>query len=93
MTQTVERENVSVRELRANLASYLKRAQAGARIAVVSHDRVVAELHPPSASPEPVCTFGAMKGQIWTAPGWDDPDSELIDLVLHGPIFPQDDAA
>ena len=86
-------ETVGVREFRARLSHYLKRVETGSHIAVVSRDRVVAELHPPQMPPDPLCTFGAMKGQIWMAPDWDDPDGELIGIMLNGPIFPDDDAA
>jgi antitoxin (DNA-binding transcriptional repressor) of toxin-antitoxin stability system len=81
---------IGVREFRANLSRYLKQAEQGAHFAVVSHDKVVAELHPPPPASEYPCTFGALKGQIWMAPGWDQPDEELIDIMLNSPIFPDD---
>jgi antitoxin (DNA-binding transcriptional repressor) of toxin-antitoxin stability system len=37
-----------VRELKNNLSRYLRRVEAGERIAVTSHGRVVAELRPPA---------------------------------------------
>jgi prevent-host-death family protein len=37
-----------IRELRDNLSRYLRRLEAGERIAVTAHGRVVAELVPPA---------------------------------------------
>ena len=39
-----------VRELRGNLSRYIRRIEAGERIAVTAHGRIVAELVPPSRS-------------------------------------------
>jgi antitoxin (DNA-binding transcriptional repressor) of toxin-antitoxin stability system len=83
---------VNVREFRANLSRYLKQAEAGAAIAILSHDKIVAELRPPAPPAQFPCTFGALKDKITLTPGWDDPDEELIDIMINGPIFP-DDAA
>jgi len=42
-----------VRELKDNLSRYIRRVEAGERIAVTAHGRVVAELIPPEASRQP----------------------------------------
>jgi prevent-host-death family protein len=39
---------VGIRELKDNLSHYVRRIEAGERIAVTAHGRVVAELVPPS---------------------------------------------
>ncbi len=39
-----------IRELRDNLSRYIRRIEAGERIAVTAHGRVVAELVPPSGA-------------------------------------------
>jgi prevent-host-death family protein len=39
-----------IRELKDNLSRYIRRVEAGERIAVTAHGRVVAELTPPSVS-------------------------------------------
>ena len=39
-----------IRELKDNLSRYIRRIEAGERIAVTAHGRVVAELVPPSSS-------------------------------------------
>ena len=40
----------SIRELKNNLSRYIRRIEAGDRIAITSHGRVVAELVPPAIS-------------------------------------------
>ena len=46
-TRTME---IGIRELKDNLSRYIRRIEAGDRIAVTSHGRVVAELVPPARS-------------------------------------------
>jgi prevent-host-death family protein len=65
-----------IRELKDNLSRYIRRVEAGQRIAVTAHGRVVAELVPPGTATR-------------TSPGsrWD----ELIATgVLHPPVEPGD---
>jgi len=45
--------STGVRELKDNLSRYIRRVEAGERIAVTAHGRVVAELVPPQASRQP----------------------------------------
>ena len=40
-------EPIGIRELKNNLSHYVRQAEAGKRIAVTAHGRVVAELVPP----------------------------------------------
>jgi antitoxin (DNA-binding transcriptional repressor) of toxin-antitoxin stability system len=40
-----------IRELKDNLSHYIRRIEAGERIAVTAHGRVVAELGPPARAP------------------------------------------
>src|SRR5437762_5554228 len=42
-----------VRELKDNLSRYIRRVEAGERIAVTAHGRVVAELVPPETTRQP----------------------------------------
>jgi prevent-host-death family protein len=41
--------STGVRELKDNLSKYIRRVEAGERIAITAHGRVVAELVPPGA--------------------------------------------
>jgi antitoxin (DNA-binding transcriptional repressor) of toxin-antitoxin stability system len=60
-----------IRDLRDNLSRYLRRIEAGERIAVTAHGRVVAELIPPGSD-----------GRQFPGSRWD----ELIAAgVLHPP--------
>lgn len=43
-------KSIGIRELKNNLSQYIRRAEAGERIAVTAHGRVVAELAPPGAN-------------------------------------------
>jgi prevent-host-death family protein len=62
--------DTGIRDLRDNLSRYLRRIEAGERIAVTAHGRVVAELVPPGKS-------GMSGGGTW---------NELIAAgVLHPP--------
>lgn len=65
-----------IRRLKDNLSRYIRRVEAGQRIAVTAHGRVVAELVPPGTATR-------------TSPGsrWD----ELVATgVLHPPLEPGD---
>jgi antitoxin (DNA-binding transcriptional repressor) of toxin-antitoxin stability system len=50
--------DTGIRELRDNLSRYIRRIEAGERIAVTAHGRVVAELVPPG-------TAGGHSGSRW----------------------------
>jgi antitoxin (DNA-binding transcriptional repressor) of toxin-antitoxin stability system len=41
--------STGIRELKDNLSRYIRRIEAGERIAITAHGRVVAELRPPGA--------------------------------------------
>jgi antitoxin (DNA-binding transcriptional repressor) of toxin-antitoxin stability system len=58
----IERKPVQVRELRDNLAAYLKQAEEGTELIVMSRDRAVARLgphHPLVTSANWACSRGA----------------------------------
>ena len=42
--------STGIRKLKDNLSRYIRRTEAGERIAITAHGRVVAELVPPSAA-------------------------------------------
>lgn len=43
------RVEIGVRELRDNLSRYIRRIEAGERVVITAHGRIVAELVPPAA--------------------------------------------
>ena len=60
-----------IRQLKDNLSAYIRRVEAGERVCVTAHGRVVAELVPPATTARPASTSR-----------WDD----LIAAgVLHAP--------
>ena len=66
------RMGTGIRELKNNLSAYIRRVEAGERVSVTAHGRVVAELVPPG--------MGAARP---SSPRWD----ELIAAgVLRAPI-------
>jgi len=72
------RIRVGVRELRDNLSGYLRQAQQGASIVVMSHDQVVAEIVPPSRADRPLRYAGALKGRIKMAPDFDTLPDDIL---------------
>ncbi len=68
--------STGIRELKNNLSRYIRRIEAGERIAVTAHGRVVAELVPPG--------HGARRSPDSR---WD----ELVKAgILHPPVEPGD---
>jgi antitoxin (DNA-binding transcriptional repressor) of toxin-antitoxin stability system len=63
--------DTGIRELRDNLSRYIRRIEAGERIAVTAHGRVVAELVPPGG------TGGRSPGSRW--------DELIAAGILHPP--------
>jgi prevent-host-death family protein len=61
-----------IRELRDNLSRYIRRVEAGQRIAVTAHGRVVAELVPPGAATR------QSAGRRW--------DELIAGGILHPPV-------
>jgi prevent-host-death family protein len=61
-----------IRELKDNLSRYIRRVEAGQRIAVTAHGRVVAELVPPGASTR------QMRASRW--------DQLIAAGILHPPV-------
>lgn len=71
---------VGIRDLRANLSGYIRRAQDGQIVEVMSRAEVVAELHPATRSPKVARRkIGALQGKIRIAPNFDELPKELLD--------------
>ena len=87
--------STGIRELKDNLSRYIRRIEAGERIAITAHGRVVAELVPPGAKPNgtPSCFDELVASSVIRPPleagdpteGWPDiqlptgTGAELID--------------
>jgi antitoxin (DNA-binding transcriptional repressor) of toxin-antitoxin stability system len=69
---------VGVREFRGNMTGILRQARQGASFLITSHDEVLAEIHPPSASQRAPRRPGALRGKIWMAPDFDALPSDIL---------------
>jgi prevent-host-death family protein len=73
---------VNFRELRQNLAGYLRQARQGQEIVVTSRGQVVARIVPPA---EPARRpIGLLKGEIRMADDFDETPADLIDAMEGG---------
>ena len=77
-------QRIGIREFRANLAGLLHEAQHGASFLVTSHDQVLAEVRPPPASERQRRKLGAMQGEIWLAPDFDELDPTILATMEGG---------
>lgn len=63
---------VGIRHFREHMSGFLRRASGGEVIVLTSHDKQVAELHPPARLPrETRRKPGTLKGRIKIAPDFD----------------------
>jgi prevent-host-death family protein len=77
-------QSVNVRDLREHLADYLGRVRAGETLVVLSHGQAVARLVPVEPKAPRAGLYGALKGQIWIAPNFDDDDPDTIAAAEAG---------
>ena len=71
---------VGIRSFREQMSQFIRRAGSGEVIVLTSHDKQVAELHPPVARPNPVHRKpGSLKGRIKIAADFDTLPSELVE--------------
>ena len=71
-------QHVGVREFRGNLTSFLRQVRQGQSFVIMSRDQVLAELHPPSATPRPCRKPGSLRGKIWMEPDFDALPAEVL---------------
>ena len=74
---------VSFRELRENLAEYLRQAQQGKEFVVTSRGAEVARLVPPRPAERKRRQPGGLVGQIWIAEDFDETPAEIV-AVMRG---------
>lgn len=77
---------MDVYEAQTQLSELLEQVEAGDEIVIVRHGKPVARLVPLQRTATPR-QLGSLRGKIWMAPDFDEPDQELIDLMENGPIF------
>jgi prevent-host-death family protein len=93
---------VNIHAAKTNLSKLIERAEAGEEVVIARNGKPavrLAPVDPPSApqpgvaEPDAPAWFGTLRGQIWIAPGSEEPDEELTREMEDGPIFPPDDEA
>ena len=80
---------VNVHQAKSQLSKLLDQVAAGEEVVIARHGKPVARLAPMQEELPPRQP-GALKGKIWVAENFDDPDEELEDLFYNGPIFPEE---
>lgn len=80
-------EQVNVYDAKTHLSRLLERVEAGEEIVIARNGRPVARLVPAQRAAPPRVP-GSLRGRIWIAPDFDEPDEELIDAFYNGPIEP-----
>ena len=84
---------VNIHEAKTQLSKLLEALESG-----VEKEIIIARAGKPVAKLSPIApakakrTLGTLAGQGWEAPDAWEPDEELIDLAMNGPIFPEDEA-
>ena len=87
---------VNIHAAKTNLSKLIEKAEAGEEVVIARNGKPAVKLtpigglpeHPPAfEEPEAPAWFGSLRGQIWIAPGSEDPDEELTremeDAVLR----------
>jgi prevent-host-death family protein len=82
-------KQVNVYEAKTQFSTLLQKVEAGDEIVIARHGKPVARLVPLQRTATPR-QLGWLRGNIWMAPDFDEPDQELIDLMESGPIFPDE---
>jgi prevent-host-death family protein len=82
-------KQVNVYEAKTQLSKLLQQVEAGDEIVIARHGKPIARLVPIQRTATPR-QLGSLRGKIWIAPDFDEFDRELIDLMEHGPIFPDE---
>ena len=77
---------MNVYEAKSQFSKLLEQVEGGDEIVIARNGKPVARLVPLQRSAAPR-ELGSMRGKIWMAPDFDEPDEELIDLMENGPIF------
>jgi prevent-host-death family protein len=86
MTMAVQ---VNIYEAKTRLSQLVDQAAAGEEVIIARNGRPVAKLVPIQRQPVKRVP-GSLRGKIWMAPDFDEPDEEMIDLMYDGPVFPDD---
>ena len=84
---------VNIHAAKTNLSKLIERAEAGEEVVIARNGKPAVRLTPvvPIATGveegEMPSWIGSLQGQIWIAPGSEEPDEELTREMEDGPIF------
>ena len=82
-------KTINIHQAKTQLSKLLQQVEAGDEIVIARHGKPIARLVPLQRTATPR-QLGSLRGKIWIAPDFDEPDAELINLMEHGPIFPDE---
>ncbi len=83
-------KQVNVYEAKTQLSKLLEEVEGGGEVVIARNGRPVARLVPLQRS-VPHRVPGSLKGKIWIADDFDEPDPELEDLFYNAPIVVAED--
>lgn len=69
----------SVSEAKANFSEMIRQAEAGEDIVITRHGKIIAEIKPRAS--ERKSLLGALKGQIWLSPDFDESLEEFREYM------------
>ncbi|HSV03459.1 MAG TPA: type II toxin-antitoxin system prevent-host-death family antitoxin [Phenylobacterium sp.] len=88
----------NIHQAKTNLSKLIEKAEAGEEVVIARNGKPAVRLVPvekPAELPRRPDGLpgwmGSLKGQIWIAPDFDEPDEELIRAFEEGEMFPPDD--
>ncbi|MGQ0773304.1 MAG: type II toxin-antitoxin system Phd/YefM family antitoxin [Pseudonocardiales bacterium] len=82
-------KQVNVYEAKTQFSKLLEQVEAGDEIVIARNGKPIARLVPLQRTAAPR-QLGSLRGKIWMAPDFDEPDDQLTDLMENGPIFPNE---
>lgn len=79
---------VNIHEAKTQLSRLIEAVEAGEEVIIARAGQPVARLTHIETRQTPR-TPGALKGQIWIAPDFDELSEDLLDLFHDGPVEPE----
>lgn len=76
---------VNMHEAKTHLSSLADRAAKGERVIIAKAGKPLVELVPVREEKSEI-KLGLLKGKIWIAPDFDEPDQELIDSFYNSKL-------
>ena len=79
---------MNIHQAKTHLSRLLEQVAAGEEVIIARAGKPVARIVPYEKPAEPRKP-GLLKGQIWTAPGWDQPDEDVVESFYNSSVFPE----